>query len=256
MQRVIDEMAKAKGDVEKRYRDKIPSIIRVCMAFAYLGKSFRFDANPQLENRVNQMLIELSDEILSDIERGAKTVIKYADEEGDESLILAYIKRAQNGEDLISRIDKHNSNFRYFLEGWIAIGIVNGLSTTDLVNKIMAYMQNVYASKLWIDAFDEGYQSDSIRTQGYHWGKGNMKNPLDALTVLIQDSINAAYQYGRILSFGKRGAIGYMIHRGSTYHCPHCDSNCGFVIPLNDVRLPQHPRCVCWSSPVFPEDIK
>lgn len=251
MQRVIDEMAKAKSDVEKRYREKIPEIIRECMAFAYLGKSFTFDINENLEKRVNQRLIELSDEILSDIETRAKRAIRYADEEGDEDAILAYMSREQGGEDLITRIDKHNSNFRYFLEGWIAIGMVNGISQTNLLTNILTYMNNVYVSDLWQKAFNEGYLSNAIRTRGYHFGKGILRNPMEALTLIEQYSINEAFQYGKLLHYGKTGAIGYIIHRGSTYDCPHCDSNCGFVIPLNDIRLPQHNRCVCWSEPVY-----
>ena len=251
MERVIDEMAKAKGDIEKRYREKIPEIIRECMAFAYLGKTFTFDASPELNNRVNERLIELSDEILSDIEKRAKKAIQYAEEEDDEDIILAYMKREQNGEDLITRIDKHNSNFRYFLEGWMAIGLVNNLSQGELITSIMTHIGNPIVSPLWREAVGERYLANSIRTQGYNWGKGIMKNPIEALTLLEQDSINTAYQYGRIVNYGKSGAIGYMIHRGSTFDCPHCDSNCGLIIPLNDIRVPQHNRCCCWTEPIY-----
>lgn len=254
MQRVIDEMAKAKGDVEKRYREKIPEIIRECMAFAYLGKTFTFDANADLEKRVNQRLIELSDEILEDIEKRAKRAIQYAEEEDDEDAILAYMKREQNGEDLITRIDKHNSNLRYFLEGWMAIGIVNNLSQTNLLTNILTYMGNPYASPLWQKAFREGYLANSIRTQGYSYGRGNMKNPIDAHALLEQDSINSAFQYGAFLRYGKEGAIGYTIHRGSGFDCPYCDSFTGVVYPMTECLLPLHPRCVCWSKPVYDID--
>ena len=254
MQRVIEEMAKAKSDVEKRYREKLPQIIRECMAFAYLGKSFRFDANSELDNRVNKRLVELGDEILVDIETRAKKAIKYAEEEDDEDAILAYIKREQDGEDLITRIDKHNSNFRYFLEGWVAIGIVNGLSQTDLINNIFLNIGNPLASDFWKKSHSEGYLSNSIRTMGYHYGKGIIKNPIDALTLIEQDSINSAFQYGNILKYRKDGAIGYQIHRGSSFDCPFCDSNCGFTIPLDDIRVPQHPRCVCWTTPVYKDN--
>ena len=255
MQRVIDEMAKAKGDIEKRYRNKIPEIIRECMAFAYLGKSFTFDANAELDRKVNQKLIALSDEIMEDIEARAKRCIEYAEDEEDEDAILAYMKREQNGEDLLSRIDKHNSNFRYFLEGWMAIGIVNGLSQGSLLANIMTYMANPYISPLWQDAFKEGYLSNSIRTRGYSFGKGNMRNPIDALMVLAQDSINRAFQQGRFLRFGKVGAIGYTIHRGSSFDCPYCDSFTGIVHPMTENLLPLHPRCVCYSIPVYPSNL-
>lgn len=251
MNRVIDEMAKARGDVEKRYREKIPEIIQECMAFAYLGKTFTFDANEDLENRVNQRLIELSDEILEDIEKRAKRAIQYTEEEDDEDTILAYMKREQNGEDLITRIDKHNSNLRYFLEGWMAIGMVNNLSQTNLLTNILTYIGNPYASPLWQKAFREGYLANSIRTQGYSYGRGNMKNPIDALTLLEQDSVNSAFQYGTFLRYGKEGAIGYTIHRGSGFDCPYCDSFTGVVHPMTECLLPLHPRCVCYSRPVY-----
>lgn len=251
MQRVIEEMAKAKGDIEKRYREKLPEIIRECMAFAYLGKSFTFDANADLEEKVNRKLIALSDEIMEDIQARAKRCIAYAEEEDDEEAILAYMKREQNGEDLITRIDKHNSNLRYFLEGWIAIGMVNGLSNSQLLTNIFTYMHDAYLSKLWIDAYNQGYRSNAIRTRGYHFGQGILKNPITALTELERNSINEAFQYGRVLRYGKDGAIGYRTHRASGFPCDHCDELTLQIWPLDLVVLPAHPRCVCYSTPIY-----
>ena len=250
MQRVIDEMAKAKNDVERRLRQYIPEIIRECMAFGYLGKNFTFDVS-DLSDRVNSRLIALSDAILDDIESRAKWAISYAEEEDDEDAILLYIKRKIGEEDIVQRLDKHCSTLRYFLEGWIAIGMVNKLKEYELTNNILSYIDNPFASPLWQEAFNAGYLSTAIRSQGYSYGKGNQRNVLSALTEIERYAINEAFQYGRLLHYGKTGAIGYIIHRGSSYDCPHCDSNCGFVIPLNDIRLPQHNRCCCWSEPIY-----
>ena len=250
MKRVIEEMTKAKGDVERRLRICIPEIIRECMAFGYLGKTFTFDVS-DLSDRVNQRLIALSDDILSDIEERARKAIEYAEEEDDEDIILAYIRRPIGEEDIVQRLDKHCSTLRYFLEGWIAIGIVNNIKEYELTNEILRYIDNPFASPLWQEAFNEGYLSNAIRSRGYSFSKGNQRNVLSALSEIERYAINEAFQYGRLLRYGKTGAIGYIIHRGSTYDCPHCDSNCGFVIPLNDIRVPQHPRCCCWTEPVF-----
>lgn len=250
MDRVIDEMAKAKDDVERRLRQYIPEIIRECMAFGYLGKNFTFDVS-DLSDRVNSRLIALSDAILDDIESRAKWAISYAEEEDDEDAILLYIKRKIGEEDIVQRLDKHCSTLRYFLEGWIAIGMVNKLKEYELTNNILSYIDNPFASPLWQEAFNAGYLSIAIRSRGYSYGKGNQRNVLSALTEIERYAINEAFQYGRLLHYGKTGAIGYIIHRGSSYDCPHCDSNCGFVIPLNDIRLPQHNRCCCWSEPIF-----
>ena len=250
MERVIEEMARAKDDVERRLRQYIPEIIRECMAFAYLGKTFTFDIQ-DLSDKVNAELIALSDAILDDIESRAKTAIKYAEEEDDEDAILLYIRRKIGEEDLVQRLDKHCSTLRYFLEGWIAIGMVKNIREYELTNQILLHLDNPFASPLWQEAFDAGYLSAAIQTRGYSYGKGNQRDVLSALTEIERYAINEAFQYGRLLHYGKTGAIGYIIHRGSSYDCPHCDSNCGFVIPLNDIRLPQHNRCCCWSEPIF-----
>lgn len=250
MERVVEEMAKAKGDVERRLREYIPEIIRECMAFAYLGKTFTFDVQ-DLSDRVNERLISLSDEILADIEERARKAIEYAEEEDDEDAILLYIKRKIGEEDIVQRIDKHCSTLRYFLEGWIAIGMVNKLKEYELTNQILSYIDNPFASPLWQEAFNAGYLSNAIRSRGYSYGKGNQRNVLSALTEIERYAINEAFQYGRFLNYQKNGAIGYIIHRGSTFDCPYCDSFCGMVHPLDECLLPLHPRCCCWSEPVF-----
>ena len=104
------------------------------------------------------------------------------------------------------------------------------------------YIDNPFTSPLWQDAFNAGYLSAAIQHKDTPMER-EINNVLKALTEIEQYAINEAFQYGRLLHYGKTGAIGYIIHRGS-YDCPHCDSNCGFLIPLNDIRVP-HPRCVC-----------
>lgn len=254
MDRVIKEMAKAKGDVEKRLREYIPEIIRECMAFAYLGKTFTFDVQ-DLSDRVNERLIALSDEILADIEERARKAIEYAEEEEDDDAILLYIRRKIGEEDIVQRIDKHCSTLRYFLEGWIAIGMVNKLKEYELTNQILSYIDNPFASPLWQEAFNAGYLSNAIRSRGYSYGKGNQRNVLSALSEIERYAINEAFQYGRFLGYQKNGAIGYVIHRGSTFDCPYCDSYCGIVHPLDVCLLPLHPRCCCWSEPILYERI-
>ena len=254
MQRVIEEMAKAKSDVERRLRTHIPEIIRECLAFAYLGKSFTFDV-ADIADKVDAELIALSDDILSDIEERARKAIEYAEEEEDEDTILLYIRREINGSDIVERLDKHCSTLRYFLEGWIAIGMVNSMKEYELTNQILRYIDNPLASPLWQEAFNAGYLSDSIRTQRYIYGKGNQRNVLSALTEIEQYAINEAFQYGSILKYGRQGAIGYRTHRASSYPCDECDELTRHIWPLDEIVLPAHPRCICYSTPVFANEI-
>lgn len=255
MDRVIDEMAKAKSDVERRLRKCIPEIIRECSAFGYLGKNFTFDVS-NLSDKVNQRLISLSDEILSDIEERARRASEYAEEEDEWTpLILPYITRQIGDEDMVQRLDKHCSTLRYFLEGWIAIGMVNKLQEYELTNYIFAYLDNPLASPLWKEALNAGYLSNAIRSGSYIYGKGNQRNVLKALTEIEQYAINEAYQYGCILHYGKLGAIGYRTYRQSSYPCEACDELTRHIWPLDVIVLPEHPRCVCGSKPVFADEI-
>lgn len=253
MDRVIAEMAKAKTDVDKRLRIYIPEIIRECMAFSYLGKYFTFDYEAELNDTINTKLIALSDAILEDIEERARKAIEYAEAEEDEDTILFYIKRPIESQDIVQRLDKHCSTLRYFLEGWIAIGLYNNIKEYDLTQQILSYIDNPFASPLWQEAFNAGYLSTAIRSQGYTFGKGNQRNVLNALTEIERYAINEAYQYGKILGYGKKGAIGYRTHRNSSFDCPYCDELTTHVWPLDEIVLPAHPRCVCYSTPVYRE---
>ena len=254
MQRVINEMAKAKDDVERRLRIHIPDIIKECLAFGYLGKKFTFDVS-DLSDRVNARLIALSDDILSDIESRARKAAECAEEEEEWlPLILPYISRQIGEEDMVTRLDKHCSTLRYFLEGWIAIGMVNKLQEYEITNNVLRYIDNPLASPLWQEALNAGYLSAAISRGDYVFGKGNQRNVLKALTEVEQYAINEAFQYGRIIHYGKMGAIGYRTHRNSTYDCPHCDELTMVIHPLDSIVLPAHPRCVCFSTPIYVGD--
>lgn len=260
MNRVIDEMSKAKSDVERRMRLRIPEIIEECKRFAWLGKMFSFDYDQELDKKVNAILISLSDDIMEDIEARAKRVIREAEMEDEEDAIFAYMKREINEEDLTERLDKHCSTLRHFLEGWIAIGFAESISKQDLVSDIFAYMDNPYASPLWQSAYGNGYASNAVKSQNYSFGKGNLRNPLKALFLVAETAINTAFQYGKVLFFRMKGAIGYRTHRNSSFDCPYCDELTRRIHPLTDIVLPAHPRCVCFATPVYmnemyPEDI-
>jgi hypothetical protein len=250
MDRVVEEMAKAKGDVERRLREKVSEIIRECSAYAHLGYSFTFDI-ADLADKVNMSLIALSDAILEDIEERAARAIEYAEAEDDKDTILLHIRREIDGQDIVQRIDKHCSTLRYFLEGWIAIGMVNKIKEYELTNYVLQYIDNPFASPLWQDAFNAGYLSAAIRSRGYSYGKGNQRNVLSALTDIERYAINEAFQFGRVLRYGKMGAIGYRTFRQSSYPCEYCDELTMHVWPLDTMVLPAHPRCVCRSEPVF-----
>jgi hypothetical protein len=133
--------------------------------------------------------------------------------------------------------------------------MVNKIKEHELTNFVLQYIDNPFASPLWQEAFNAGYLSTAIRSRGYSYGKGNQRNVLSALTEIERYAINEAFQLGSVLKYGKMGAIGYRVHRGSTYDCPSCDGLTRQVWPLDTMVLPNHPRCMCYSTPVFSDEI-
>lgn len=247
-----DELIKILGSLSPKLRirvsTKIGTILAVAESLRSQEKSFTFAGNPDIDNRVKTILIELSDEILDEAEHYA---IDAVDEE-DQELALAYV---HSTKDSINKIDKYSSHLYYILEGWIAIGFANRISKGRLATYILTYMSNPYVSDLWKEAFRIGneYASGIIREGGYKWGKGTPIDVIKGYALVEAGIINSAYNYGVLQGYGRMRAIGYRVHRGSPYDCPTCDELCIGVHPLTEIVLPAHPNCVCYTTPVFAE---
>lgn len=254
MDLIIDRMASVKGKVSSTLRKRIEEVLRLCEPYKSYGEKFTFATIPELNGKVNDVLIALSDELLDEYNDDALFAISTADDDEDKPLVLAWINRDINGENAQYRVDKYSSHLKHILEGWAAIGFVSGLPVTKTVVEAMAYIDNPFVSPLWQSAFkNPKYLSPIIQSKGFSYGKGTPTSVLQGLTLVGQYMINDAFQYASVQKYKRMGAIGYMVHRGSGYDCPSCDSLCGYVHPLDEVCLPSHNRCCCYSTPVFAE---
>lgn len=191
MEWLLAEMSRARGDVGRRMREKILDILNDCELYRYLGKGFTFRSADGLDDSVNERLIELVDGIMEDVESRTRRAAEEAGVEDEDDAVVAYAKSPIDGRDLVSRLDGHASTLKYFLEGWVAIGFARSMSRQELVNEIFSYMGNPYASNLFFEAFKEGYSALSISSRGYSFGKGNMRNVMEAMSLAEETAINA-----------------------------------------------------------------
>lgn len=245
-----DNLVKLLGSLSSKLRmrvtTKVGTILALVESLRSQGKAFTFADNPDIDKETKRILIELSDEILDEAENYARESV----EEEDRELALAYVRTSK---DSLEKLDKYGSHLYYILEGWIAIGFANKISKGQLATEIFTYMTNPYISKLWQEAFRSGneYASGIIREGGYKWGKGTPIDVIKGYTLVEADIVNSAYNYGVLQGYGRKGAIGYRVHRGSNYDCPVCDELCIGIHPLTEIVLPAHPNCVCYTTPVF-----
>jgi hypothetical protein len=76
-------------------------------------------------------------------------------------------------------------------------------------------------------------------------GSGNSYEVGGSAWMLLNYTSMSAYNDALAMKWTNGGAIGYYVYRGSTYDCPICDEQCGWLHPLTDMAIPAHPHCVC-----------
>lgn len=252
-EKAIREMENLRGRVSKEMRSKVSEIIGICERYRFLAERFTFDKDKDLDDEVNRILIALSDAVLGLIMSSSLNTL---DEEDDSTSILAYISRERNGEDLQTRLDKHASNLKTILEAWVAIGFVKGLNANDIARQFFVNINNPSSSSLWREAYRQGnYDATILDTPSPSFGKGVLISSIEGMTITGQTAIAEAYQAGVLSGFTRMGAIGYKVHRGSNYPCDICDEACIGIHPIGEQVLPVHPRCMCYSTPVYANDL-
>ena len=256
----IDEITKyltgIKGRVTSETLETIRKILNIAREYSFLGERFTFDASSDLAEQVDDILIQLSDAMLEEADR---RTLKTIENDDDDETVLAYIHREYNGETNEERMDRHASALRFLLEAYLAVSFANKLTNADILGDALRYLANPYGWQPLRDAMKQPdkWASETIRG-GYHPGRGNAANPIDAMSNMIQYEVLEGYQRGVLLDYGRDAdIIGYNVHRGSDYDCPDCDDVvAGGPYPLDVQVLPVHPRCVCFTTPVRASDIQ
>lgn len=234
-------LTRAGSGVEARMKEAINRILD--LVWDARSDKFAFADNEDIDAEVNRILAEMSDGMLEDARRAAESLLKAVEMDDWKNDALEYAEGEIAGENALFRFDMQASHLKELLESWIVVAAIYGLSRARAWTDLITFMSNPMASRIWRNA--------GLRIP--HWGRGYLVNLVNAYKRLIRDYISRAYQYAILHNYAKEGAIGYTIHRGSTYDCPLCDSFCGPVYSLDEIILPNHPNCMCYTEPVFRE---
>ena len=236
---LVTAMSRAGSGVEARMKAAIGRILD--LVWEVRSDKFAFADNEDIDAEVNRILVEMSDGMLEDARKAADALLRAVEMDEWEEDALEYAEGEIAGEDAPYRFDMQASHLKELLEGWIAVAAIYGLSRARVWTDLLTFMSNPMASKLWRGA--------GIRVP--QWGRGYLVNLIEAYKRLIRDYLSRAYIYAELHKYTKEGATGYTIHRGSDFDCPLCDSFCGPVYSLDEVILPIHPNCMCYTEPVF-----
>ncbi len=252
--RVVEQMAQAKDDIDDAMRKHILNIIQASFLFSELGRKFVFSADSSLDQLVNEELIALSDEVLGIIEDRIRYVLTLVPDlqEQDQALSLEYIRRNIDGHDLIYRLDRYASDLKQQLEAYIAVGLNSGDTAVAILQDYMAYMEVPYQAPAIRQAFKErqDYAAPMILAMGYTYGKGKYISVAANFRRAERFAIAEAYGHANLLLWRRKGYATFTVYRGSSYPCDICDEMAGKTYPVDQQDiLPAHPNCVCFGVP-------
>lgn len=214
-----------KGYVSSKTRKAIERILALSWKYQYIGARFEFSANAELSAQVEKILRHMTDELYDYSFRKARTA---ADKDDDDNSVLVML----DADNIRQRYYKHTDHLKTMLEVYIGTAFANKYTRGELLSKVAAYIANPPVS--------------------FHFGRGVMRNPAEAYTVIGQNTIHTAYQSSVLIGYRKDPmVIGYRVVRGSNYDCDECQSLVGITFPLSSQVLPVHPRCRCYTTPVY-----
>lgn len=159
--------------------------------------------------------------------------------------------RLLNGELFGKTFTERNNRYiKYFSDDVANIILACRKLSVDATNTkkaILSYFQDPYSSDIINKANKKGanVQTPSYRRGIYHSAYQNIVRN-------AQGTI--AIAWGReAKNFAKRnGAIGFRVHRGSSYPCDICDHEVSKgTHPMSDQPGPYHSRCVCVIEYVY-----
>lgn len=258
--RVIDQMAKADPGLKAVIKSNACDLIHVCMGYSELGKNFHFAANPRLEQSVNAVLDKLRQDIFNIIYTRCEHVngLAFEKEEKEKSdkFLLLFMATPAFGLTLNDRIDKYVSSLRCEIEAYIAVGLANGYSRTQILNMYIAYLKNPYAAPMLLQAFrQKGFKAERIINKGISFGVGKYVSAYNNLHRLYQQTVFQAYNYTvNSLWLTDINIVGWYTVRGGSYPCGICDYNVGVFHPKDEFFYGYHIRCCCIMLPVYLTD--
>ena len=245
-------IARVEAEVRRLVERGALDIAAACETGRRFGQGFTYESVQGLDKKVNLMLVERSDRCMEkteELEREA--VLEAGLAEDDEDAVIAWVGSSRFGDGAQGRFDSYFSHMKYILEGWLAIGFARKWSSAYIAARA-ASDADPYTTPEWRAAFRErGWGPDIISSGGYRWGRGIPVSPAKGIALGAGAMVTAAYRHAELVGYGRTGATGYRVRRGSNYPCALCDSLCRITWPISVEVLPAHPHCVCYAEPVY-----
>lgn len=188
--------------------------------------SFQFD--PFLSTEVEHIIRKM----IADIEEYDLLLATRTDRE-DSDILLPYIQRDIDGFTYHDRLTLYSNRFKTEVEQFIKAGLVAGLTKSALESVIAKSYKTPYKNTIISDVEHRGFTA------------------YPRLLLLTRHTIADAWMHADMEYHLKRGAIGFMSYRGSSYPCQLCDDMAKVFHSFSEPYPPYHPNCCCYAVPIY-----
>ena len=209
-------IAAAREIVEYAYSRNIPPTL------------FSFQYDPFLTYEVERIIRRL----ISEIEDYDFELADSTNRAEGESL-LPYITREIDGFTYHDRLTLYSNRFRDEVEQFIKAGLVAGLTKSALESVIAKSYKTPYKNTIISDVEHKGFTA------------------YPRLLLLTRHTIADAWMHADMEYHLRRGVIGFITYRGSSFPCQLCDDMAKVFHSFSDPYPPYHPNCCCYAVPIY-----
>lgn len=244
-----------RAQAERNVKSHITSILKsVATRIASFGQTVRYVSSKSLYRNIltsyaSSALNDAEDEIREYTIEYAKASIQVLGDK-DTGATTRLINGELFGKTFLDRLSNYTNRFAEDIANIMFACQVLGKTQQQTQNAVVDYMTDPYGSDLIIKANAKGA---GIQTPSY--GKGIYHSAYKNIVRNSQGTI--AIAWGRELrNYAKRNsAIGFRVHRGSSYPCAICDDEVADGIhPITDDMPPFHLNCVCYVEIIYKEE--
>lgn len=223
-------------------------LFKVAREIVSLASKYRRGATLTNENGFiaasQRIALGVADGIETDIAVCAKTACSILDisTESTEDFLVSKVF----GKTSMERTASYLKNFAEDMVRMCKAGVL--MKYTD--SQIMSAIRTGYKDPYTTSVITKARKKDvNIATPSY--GKGVFHAAYQNIIRNAQQMVAVAWgraeqQYGK-----KTGAIGFRVHRGSSFPCAVCDDETAYIHKFGDPFPPFHPRCVCYVTFIY-----
>lgn len=166
----------------------------------------------------------------------------------DSDNIDTLIKGEIFGKTTNQRNATYLANFAEDIVRMIKAGTLMNYSDSKILSAIRTGYKDPYKTSVVTKAQRKQFD---ISTPSY--GKGIFRNAYQNIVRNAKQVVSIAWgraeqEYGE-----ESGAIGFIVHRGSSFPCEICDEETRYVHKIGQNPVPYHLRCVCYAEFIYKE---